>query len=133
GLAVGLVPAWRASRMNLNATLREGGRSSGPGSAHQRMRSALVVAQVSGTLIVLISAGLFIRSLQSTVNADLGFRSEGVLSLGMDPSQIGYDEARGTNFYRTLKERVQNIPGVESASYAFSTPLGYYNNATHVW
>jgi putative ABC transport system permease protein len=133
GVAVGLVPAWRASHMNLNTTLREGGRSSGPGSAHQRMRSVLVAAQVAGTLVVLITAGLFVRSLQSTQNVDLGFNPEGVLNLGMDPSQIGYDEARGTNFFRTLKERVQNIPGVETASYAYSTPLGYYNNVAHVW
>ena len=132
GLAVGLVPAWRASRMNLNAVLREGSHTSSPGSTHQRMRSALVVAQVAGTLIVLITAGLFIRSLQSAITADLGFRSDGVLNLSMDPSQIGYDEVRGANFFRTLKDRVRAIPGVEAASYAFSTPMGYYNNATQV-
>jgi hypothetical protein len=99
GLAVGLVPAWRASRMNLNAVLREGSHTSSPGSTHQRLRSALVVAQVAGTLIVLITAGLFIRSLQSAMTADPGFRSDGVLNLSMDPSQIGYDEVRGTNFF----------------------------------
>jgi hypothetical protein len=133
GIVVGVVPAWRASSMNLNAGLREGGRSGGSGSSHQRMRTALVVVQVAGTLIVLVTAGLFIGSLQSAVKADLGFRSEGVLNVGLDPSQIGYDEARGANFFRTLKERVRMIPGVEAASYAFSTPMGYYNNATHVW
>ena len=132
GLAVGLVPAWRASRMNLNAVLREGSHTSSPGSTHQRLRSALVVAQVAGTLIVLITAGLFIRSLQSAMTADLGFRSDGVLNLSMDPSQIGYDEVRGTNFFLTLIDRVRAIPGVEAASYAFSTPMGYYNNATQV-
>jgi len=133
GLAVGLVPAWRASRMNLNAILREGGRSGGAGSTHQRMRSVLVAAQVAGTLVVLIIAGLFVRSLQSTQNVDLGFNAEGVLDLGMDPSQIGYDEARGANFFRTVKERVEATPGVAAATYGAWSPMGYYNAASHVW
>jgi predicted permease len=133
GLAVGLVPAWRASRMNLNAVLREGGRSGGGGSSHQRMRSVLVAAEVAGTLVVLITAGLFVRSLQSAQNVDLGFNSTGVLNLCMDVSQIGYDEARGSDFFRTLKERAQATPGVASVAFAYSTPLGYYNNSTHIW
>lgn len=133
GFAVGLIPAWRASRMNLNLILREGGRSGAAGSSHQRMRSILVAAQVAGTLVVLVIAGLFVRSLQSAQNVDLGFRADGVLNLGMDPGQIGYDEARGVNFFRTVKERVASTPGVESAAFAFSTPLGYYNESARVW
>jgi len=133
GLAVGVVPAWRASRMNLNAVLREGGRSGGAGSSHQRFRSILVAAQVAGTLVVLIVAGLFVRSLQSAQNVDLGFNPAGVLNLSMDTSQIGYDEARGVNFFRTVKEQAESTPGVESAAFAFSTPMGYYNESAHVW
>jgi predicted permease len=127
GVAVGLLPAWRASRINLNAVLRESGRSGGPGAAHQRMRNALVVAQVAGTLVVLIVAGLFARSLQSTQRINLGFNPDGVLNLGMDPSQLGYDEARATNLFRTLKERVASVAGVQSVSYAYSSPFGVYN------
>jgi predicted permease len=133
GVAVGLFPAWRASRMNLNLVLREGGRSGGPGAAHQRMRSALVIAQVAGTLVVLIVAGLFARSLQSTQRMDLGFNPNGVLNLGMDPSQIGYDEGRGTNLFRTIKERAGSVAGVQSVSYAYSSPFGVYNSAGAVW
>jgi len=133
GLAVGLVPAWRASRMNLNAVLREGGRSGSGASTHQRMRSVLVAAQVAGTLVVLIIAGLFVRSLQSARNMELGFNPDGVLNLGMDTTQLGYDEARAANFFRTVKERVEGTPGVTSASYAMWSPMGVYNAATHVW
>ena len=133
GLAVGVVPAWRASRMNLNVVLREGGRSGGAGASQQRLRSVLVAAQVAVTLVVLITAGLFVRSLESARNVDLGFNSASVLNLGMDPSQIGYDEARGVNFFRTVKERVQSAPGVTSAAFAYSTPMGYYNTVTRVW
>jgi predicted permease len=127
GVAVGLVPAWRASRINLNAVLRESGRSGGAGAAHQRMRSALVIAQVAGTLVVLIVAGLFARSMQSTERIYLGFNPDGVLNLGMDPSQLGYDEVRATNLFRTIKERVAGVAGVQSVGYAFSSPFGVYN------
>jgi macrolide transport system ATP-binding/permease protein len=133
GLAVGLVPAWRASRMNLNAVLREGGRSGGGAATHQRMRSVLVVAQICGTLVVLVIAGLFVRSLQSAQKMELGFNPTGVLDLGMDTSQVGYDDARGVNFFRTVKERVESTPGVASASFAMWSPMGVYNAATHVW
>ena len=133
GVAVGMVPAWRASRINLSAVLRESGRSGGRGAAHQRMRSALVIAQVAGTLVVLIVAGLFARSLQSTQRIDLGFNPDGVLNLGMDPSQLGYDEARATNLFRTIKERAGSVAGVQSVSYAYSSPFGVYNAAEPVW
>jgi len=133
GIIVGLVPAWRASRMNLNAVLRESGRSGGPGAAHQRMRSALVIAQVAGTLVVLVIAGLFARSLQSTQNMELGFNPDGVLNLGFDPSQIGYDEARATNLFRAIKERVAAVPGVQAVSYAYASPFGVYNSGGPVW
>ena len=133
GIIVGLVPAWRASRMNLNAVLRESGRSGGPGAAHQRMRSALVIAQVAGTLVVLVVAGLFARSLQSTQNMELGFNPDGVLNLGFDPSQIGYDEARSTNLFRAIKERVAAVPGVQAVSFAYASPFGVYNTGGPVW
>jgi putative ABC transport system permease protein len=133
GITVGLVPAWRASRMNLNAVLRESGRSGGSGAAHQRMRSALVIAQVAGTLVVLVIAGLFARSLQSTQHMELGFNPDHVLNLGMDPAQIGYDEARATNLFRAIKERTRAVPGVQAVSFAFSTPFGVYNSGSPVW
>jgi predicted permease len=132
GVAVGVFPAWRASRMNLNAVLRESGRSGGPGSAHQRMRSALVIAQVAGTLVVLIVAGLFARSLQSTTRMEMGFNPDGVLNLGMDPSQIGYGEVRATDLLRTIKERVGSMAGVQAVTYAYSSPFGVYNAAEAV-
>jgi predicted permease len=90
-------------------------------------------AQVALSLVLLFGAGLFVRSMESTQNVDLGFNPEGVLNLGMDPSQIGYDQARGTNFFRTVKEGVAATPGVESATYGSWAPLGYYNSASHVW
>jgi predicted permease len=128
GFLVGIVPALRASRTDLNEALREGGRAQAGGGRH-RVRNVLVVAQVAGSLVLLIAAGLFVRSLNNAQSVDLGFRPAGVLNLIMDPGLQGYDEAKGKVFYRELKERVRALPGVQSASYAFSVPLGYYNQA----
>ena len=133
GLFAGLVPAWRASRMDLNVTLRESGRSLTGGAGHNRVRNVLVVAQAAGSLVVLIIAGLFLRSLKRAEKMDLGLNPNHVLNLTMDVQQLGLDEARGQNFYRQLGERVRGLPGVESASFAYSAPMGYYSQWNEVW
>ena len=127
GLIVGAVPAIRISRGNLSSILHEGGRSVAGG--RHRLRSTLVVAQVAGSLMLLIIAGLFARSLQKAQRTDLGFRPEGVVNLSLDPSEIGYDESRGLEFFKTVLDRVRELPGVESASLTSAVPLGYFNNA----
>jgi len=132
GLIVGLIPAWRASRADLNEVLREGGRSMAEGGRRQRVRSVLVVAQVAVSLVLLVAAGLFVRSVQRAQSVDLGFDPRHVLNLSMDVSQQGLDEARGRAFYRELESRVRALPGVESVSYAYSVPFGYYNSAEYV-
>src|SRR5580658_5067854 len=126
GLLAGLVPAWRATRVDLNDTLREGGRIVTGGAAHNRARSILVVAQTAGSLVVLIMAGLFLRSLQHAQRVDLGFKPEHLMNMTMDVHELGYDEQRGTNFYRELGSRVRALPGVESGTFAYSVPMGYY-------
>jgi len=127
GVVVGVVPAFRLSRGNLSSILHEGGRSVAGG--RQFLRSALVVAQVGGSLMLLIVAGLFTRSLQHAQRADLGFNPVHVLNLTMDPNEIGFTEAQGRVFYKQLLERVRALPGVDSASLALAIPMGYYNNA----
>ena len=121
-LVSGLVPALRAARVNLNDTLRESSRSYS--SHRQRFRTFLVVAQVGGSLMLLIVAGLFVRSLHNVQNIDLGFDPNHVINFGMDPHTAGYDDVRGRQFYRELLERVRAIPGVESASVAATIPMG---------
>ncbi len=133
GLLAGLTPAWRASKMDLNVTLRESGRSLTGGAGQNRIRNVLVVAQAAGSLVVLIMAGLFLRSLEHAQKMDLGFKPEHVVNFTMDVSQLGYDEQRGRNFYRDVRERVRNMPGVTSASLAYSVPLGYYSHGAPTW
>ncbi len=126
GILVGIVPALRASRQNIDAVLHES--ASTTVSGRQRVRSALVVAQVAGSLMLLVIAGLFFRSLQRAQHIDLGFNPNHLLNLSMDPHEIGYNDAQSREFYDRLIERVKLIPGVRSAALAFSIPLRPYTD-----
>ncbi len=128
GIFVGLTPALRISRTNVAEVLHDGGRGSSTGAGGNRVRNSLVVAQIAGSFVLLVIAGLFIRSLESAQRVYLGFDSEHVADVSMDPHLVGYDEARGREFYRELETRVRALPGVQAATLAASVPLGYYNN-----
>jgi predicted permease len=132
GIIVGLLPAVRASRADLNDVLREGGRGMSEGASRHRLRGALVIGQVAVSLVLLVAAGLFVRSVRSAQSVDFGFDYSGVLNLAMDVSQQGVDEVRGRAFYRQVEERVRPLPGVESVSFAYSLPFGYYNAAESI-
>jgi predicted permease len=126
GLIVGIVPALRASRRGVIDAIRDGGRTMT--STRSRLRTALVIVQVGGSLMLLIVAGLMMRSLGYAQRSDLGFDPRHVLNLTLDPNDIGYSKQQGLQFYKQLIERVETMPGVESASVAFSVPMGYYGN-----
>jgi predicted permease len=132
GLAVGIWPALRVARSNVNRALREGGRSGSPGAARHRVRGILVTAQMSGSLVLLIVAGLFLRSLEAVQHMYLGFEPDHLLNVILDPHEIGYDQARTTAFYKELKDRVRALPGVQSVSLAYSVPMGNYSWADPV-
>jgi predicted permease len=120
--AVGIIPALRASRGSLSSILHEGGRSST--GRRQRTRAALVAVQVGGSLALLIVAGLFVRSLRSAQQANLGFDPKNILNVALDPGEIGYNPAQGAQFYRELLTRVRALPEVRAASLAMLVPLG---------
>ncbi len=126
GVIVGIMPALRASRGNLSAILHEGGR--GVVGGKNRLRSTLVAAQVAGSFVILIVAGLFARSLGKAQQLSLGFDPDHVVNFMMDPVEIGYNQAQTHDFYKNMLERVRALPGVVSASTATGAPMGYYNN-----
>jgi predicted permease len=127
GIIVGIVPAVRASRGNLAQVLHEGGRTVAGGK--QRLRNALVAIEVSASLMLLIVAGLFTRSLKATERVnDLGFDTDHVVNFSMDPNEIGYNTEKSRQFYKSLLNRARELPGVESASIASSIPMGLYGN-----
>jgi len=133
GVIMGLWPALRASRADVNAVLHGEGRSDSAGSSRHRLRSVLVVAQVGGSLVLLIVAGLFVRSLIGAQRAYLGFDPDHVLNVTLDPNEAGYDEARTNNFYKELERRASVLPGVSNASLAVSVPMGLSSATSHVY
>jgi predicted permease len=108
GVVVGIFPALRASRSNLNEVLHQSGR--GVVTGKNRFRNVLVMAQVGGSLMLLIVAGLFTRSLGAVQAKDIGFDPRHLLNASMDPAQIGYNEAQGRAFYENLLNRVRALP-----------------------
>ena len=132
GLLVGLAPAWRAARSDFNKVLHEGSRGI-LGSGKSKVRNVLVVAQVAVSLVLLVVAGLFVRSSQNAEHTYLGFDPHNVLNLTMETRTIGFDQPRTEQFFREMEDRVRVLPGVESASIAASVPMGYSNEAGHVF
>ena len=133
GVVAGLAPAWRISRTDLNESLREVGRGIVGNGGRHLLRNGLVVAQVAGSLVVLVAAGLFARSLTRAQSIDLGFDPRNVLNVGLDPGLQGYDQPRAEAFFRELLRRAKTIPGVQSDSLAFSQPMGYYSDGALVY
>jgi macrolide transport system ATP-binding/permease protein len=120
GILVGLSPAWLISRVNLSGVLREGARGASP--ARQTLRSILVGGQIAGSLVLLIVAALFTRSLVQAQRMDIGFDPSGVVQVQLDPHQVGYHDEQTRAFYDELLRRVRTLPGVESASLACCGP-----------
>ncbi len=125
GLLFGLVPAIQASKTNLNSTLKEGGRSHGMGPRHQRLRSLLVVTQIALSLMLLVSAGLFIKSFQRLRSVNAGFDPEEVATLQISLPRTSYAESRKQAlFFQQTLDRIATLPGVEAAGAITNLPLG---------
>lgn len=132
GLASGLVPALRASRIDLIASLKDGGGGRLAGGRHF-LRNALVVGQVTFSIVVLVSAGLFVQSLQRLRSVDIGFRPDHLLMLSFDLGLQGYSDARGRQFSRQVLEKVAAVPGVASAAFTQHVPFDYMVFLRDVW
>ncbi|HYI97536.1 MAG TPA: ABC transporter permease [Bryobacteraceae bacterium] len=115
GILVGLAPAVTMARRGLQPASQEGGRSIAGGVATRRIRRVLVVSEFALAIILLVGAGLLVRSLWSIHNVDPGFRSERVLSVSVAPP-ASVAPAQRTNLYREVLEQIRLLPGVESAS-----------------
>jgi predicted permease len=117
GVVFGLVPALQSARPNLAPTLKDQAGSVAGGTS-VGLRKALVAAQVTLSLLLLIGAGLFIRSLQNLRDLDPGFRTKNLLTFAVDPTLNGYKKERSMQFYWQLKESLDALPGVEASSLA---------------
>jgi predicted permease len=125
GAIVGLIPALRASRASVAALLHDAGRGGTTSAGRERVRSALVVAQVAASVVLLVLAGLASGSLRHLKTIELGFDPSGVATARVDTSHAGYTAAQSSAFYDELERRLVRLPGVTAVSLPFTTPLSY--------
>jgi len=114
GLLFGLAPAWRATSLDLNSTLKQSGRTTGGMS---RLSKGLLVAQVAVSALLLVGAGLFIRTLHNLQHVNLGFNQENLLLFALQPEQAGYKEEQLLRFYQQLFDRLDHLNGVRAATF----------------
>jgi len=131
GLLFGLAPALQASRPGIASELREqrAGLASGSGA---RVRRGLVVLQLALSLLLLVGAGLFARSLFNLLRVDPGFHAERLITFAIDPQLNGYTRERGFAFYHDLQERLAHLPGVAAVGGANPGPLTNSNRGSNV-
>jgi putative ABC transport system permease protein len=130
GICFGLVPAVQASRPDLDGVLKEAGRG-GSGAAGHRFRDALVVAEVTLSLVLLVGAGLLLRSAVALQHADLGFRPDHVLTAEFRLPPAKYPEPRAiAAFFRQTLERLRAVPGIESAALVRAVPFSGNGGST---
>jgi predicted permease len=130
GVAFGLGPALRASAVRAAQVLKEESQTAARKKTH--MRNVLVVAQMSACVVLLAGAALCVRSLINANAIDTGFDTHHIAVASLDPASLGYSPAKITDFYVRLKERVERLPGVNSASYVQFLPLGTARSETSV-
>jgi predicted permease len=122
GIIFGLAPAIQTTRISLLPALKDDAAGQ-QGYKKSRLRNLLVMGQVAISLILLISAGLFLRSLQNAQNSNPGFEPEKLVAISTDVGLQGYDQETGQRYYRQLAERLGKLSGVESTSLGYIVPL----------
>lgn len=114
GLLFGLAPAWRATGLDLNSTLKQSGRTT---TGMSRLSKGLLVVQVAISALLLVGAGLFIRTLYNLQRVNLGFNQDNLLTFTVQPELQGYKDEKLLRFYRQLFDRLDHLPGVRSATF----------------
>jgi predicted permease len=122
GILFGLAPALTATHGSVISAIHQAGWGGG-GFSRGRLASTLVGVQVALSLILLVAAGLFLRSLQKAATIDVGLKGEGALMMAVDPKGQGYSQDKMKRFFRDLQQRVEAIPGVEAIGYVDLPPL----------
>jgi len=124
GLVFGIVPAFAATRTQLSDALKEGGRSAVQGPQHHRMRAVLVVAEIALSMVLLVGAGLLVRSFQRVLETNTGVQSEHVLTASLNLPEAQYAESKQVrSFYRDLMSRLEQLPGIKTAGASTDLPL----------
>jgi predicted permease len=124
GILFGIAPAWQISRLDRFDALREGGRSGSAGLRRQKLRAGLVIGEVALALVLLVGAGLFLRSLATLQDVNPGFQPQGLITgaVTLPDAQYG-DAAKQIAFYNTVLDRLSSLPGVSNAAAAVPVPF----------
>lgn len=120
GILFGLAPAFRATGLGREATLSH---TRAVGQRRTWFAPALVISQIALSLLLLVGAGLFVRTLENLQNSYMGFRQQGILLATLDPRHAGYSDSRLITLYQELLQRIGELPGVQSTSLSWNTPL----------
>jgi putative ABC transport system permease protein len=126
GVVVGMVPALRIAKANVNTVLHEGSR--GVTSGRHWLRDGLVALQIAGSLVLLVVAALYVRSLSAMQTMDFGFKPDHVMNFAIDSHEIGMTDAEARDLAANITTRLHQLAGVDYVSHATSTPLGYLAN-----
>ncbi len=124
GLVFGLVPALQSSNPQLKETLQEGGGRGGSGRSRLWLRSGLVVAEVALSVLTLVGAGLFVRSMQNAQEINPGFETDRLAMLFLNLDNVGYDRGQQDIFFKELIDQAETLPSVEVASLSQNYPFG---------
>jgi predicted permease len=132
GFLFGIFPALHSTRQDLASTLKDQAGQVSAGGAAARFRKSLVTAQIALSLLLLISAGFFLKSLVNISKVDLGIRTENLITFGLSPELSGYSFERSAAFFEKLEDRLRSMPGVTSAAGSLVSLIGGNNWGTNV-
>jgi predicted permease len=132
GIIFGLAPAWRSTKVDLTPALKDSGRSSSA-SSRSLLSRGLVVSQVALSLLLLIGAGLFLRTLVNLQRVEPGFNTHNLLLFGITPGFIGYKDQKLAQLYEQLFERLEALPGVEKVTISTNTLLARSSSSRGVY
>jgi predicted permease len=132
GVVFGLAPAWRTTRVDLTPSLKDSGRSSS--AVHRSLLSrGLVVVQVALSLLLLVGAGLFVRTLLNLQRVDPGFNTQNLLLFDVEPSLIGYKDEKLRQIYGQISERLEAVPGVQGVTFSRMPLLSQSSSSSSVF
>ncbi|HEV8431383.1 MAG TPA: ABC transporter permease [Pyrinomonadaceae bacterium] len=132
GIVFGVAPAWRTTRVDLTPSLKDSGR--GSSAVHRSLLSrGLVVAQVALSLLLLVGAGLFVRTLLNLQRVDPGFNTQNLLLFEVPPGLVGYKDEKLRQVYQQISERLEAIPGVQAVTFSREPLLAQSSSSSSVF
>ncbi len=133
GLLFGVVPALRASKVDLASTMKDSAANISDARERYRVGQSLIVAQVAASVVLMIGAGLFVRTLVNYENRSYGFDQRNLLTFGLDPTRAGYHDARLVSLYSQLLDRIEALPGIRGATLMDDAPFSGWSSNTSAY